>query len=909
MKKNLKSCVELPEEGTSRCLLDMNHAPQRLEKTGLLPDLRHNRSAHMTAAWRFDSHERICIPMGGADLSDCRYLTFSVFSDRGEGGSFSLMFDSDEKGSGKNGYEQTFEILHNGWNDYRVELPFMRAIGEPLGWNKIGSLCFDRILGGQVNREDAILYFDNLYGWEDVAPRLYLKMPELKGAAVFAKSGKYALVDRKRILNAMDGADARPFEEKGILWLPMAPVAAGIAHTAVADNLANTLSFTYRRKKFLFEAQKRFVLVNGEKQTLSFAPVAKSGVLFFPADYVREFFRWRQIFTDPMGLVILSNRKSIFDSTRDASVIRMLIADLTFSRPVAETVVADLRRRFPNPLRGRFLASFDDLMKLRKSVKSQPALKEMTEALKAEYGKKSLAFMDEPLTHDLARECDLLWNFSLLYRITGEKPYCERALAEALAIAECEDWRNEGLLVYGDLLLAMAGCYDWCHHVWTEGQKARIERALLRNGMRVGLDYYNGKSRMWRSGGAACAKVGAGMLALSLTLADIYPETALRLIDRTMRNLEDCFVSFAPDGGCAESVYAWEQQAKALVLVSAMLQKACGTDYGFSAFPGFGATAYFPIYTETGNGAWNYHNCENRFVDTSVLSFFAKVNGDADLAWMRRAQLQSGQKKPNVLDFLCDTPVKKDQTPHLALDAVYRRAGLAVMRSDWSRDANVLGLHGGSNRVAGGDLDAGNILLELGGERFFCETGGEEGLPLLLRRRAEGQNTVVIAPEDQTLPDQNPGAVASLLEMRSDAERAYAVVDMSATSDLLLRAKRGVLLTDHRSVAVIQDELTVAHPTEVVWYAWTKADVALNKSGRCAYLTQNGKTMLCRIGGVGSPAHFETEVFAESGMTRLSVRVAVKERLRLAVSCKLIEVGESRTQRFYDLVPMGQWGR
>ena len=77
--------MELPEEGTSRCLLDMNHAPQRLEKTGLLPDLRHNRSAHMTAAWRFDSYERICIPMGGADLSGCRYLTFSVFSDRGEG--------------------------------------------------------------------------------------------------------------------------------------------------------------------------------------------------------------------------------------------------------------------------------------------------------------------------------------------------------------------------------------------------------------------------------------------------------------------------------------------------------------------------------------------------------------------------------------------------------------------------------------------------------------------------------------------------------------------------------------------------------------------------------------------------------------------------------------------------------
>ena len=230
------------------------------------------------------------------------------------------------------------------------------------------------------------------------------------------------------------------------------------------------------------------------------------------------------------------------------------------------------------------------------------------------------------------------------------------------------------------------------------------------------------------------------------------------------------------------------------------------------------------------------------------------------------------------------------------------------MRSDWGREANVLGLHGGSNDVMGGDLDAGSVLLEMGGERFFCETGGETALPILLRKRAEGQNTLVVAPAEASVPDQDPAAIAKLLEMRSDADRAYAVVDMSATNDLILRGKRGVLLTDQRSVAVIQDELTVAEPTEVIWYAWTRASVTLNKSGRCAILSQNGKTLICRLGGVGSPARFEKEFFEESGFTRLSVRVAVKERLRLAVSCKLLEAGESRSQRIYELVPISRWG-
>ena len=259
------------------------------------------------------------------------------------------------------------------------------------------------------------------------------------------------------------------------------------------------------------------------------------------------------------------------------------------------------------------------------------------------------------------------------------------------------------------------------------------------------------------------------------------------------------------------------------------------------------------------------------------------------------------------MDILFRTPVKSEKNLRLALDVVYRKAGLAMMRSDWGREANVLGLHGGSNAVPGGDLDAGGVLLEMGGERFFCETGGEEALPILLRKRAEGQNTLAVASDSHDVPDQNPGAKASLLEMRGDADRAYAVVDMSETNDLFLRAKRGALLTDCRSVAVIQDELTLAEPAEVVWYAWTRAEVELNKSGRCATLAQNGKTLLCRLSGVGYPARFEAEQF-DGGLTRLSVRVAVKEKMRLAVSCKLLEAGDKSAQAPYAFVPISRWG-
>ena len=195
MKKNLKGCVELIEVGEPRILVDMNQIDM-IERTGLVPDLAHKKSAHATAKWHFETLPRAVFATGGSDLTGVRYLTFSVFAIAGVGGSFSLMFDSSAAGEGRNGYEMTLAITRDGWKSYRLELPFMRAVGEPAGWDKIESICFDCVAGGQANHADTKLYIDNLFVWEDMAPPLYASMPELKGPAVFSRTGNFSIVDR-----------------------------------------------------------------------------------------------------------------------------------------------------------------------------------------------------------------------------------------------------------------------------------------------------------------------------------------------------------------------------------------------------------------------------------------------------------------------------------------------------------------------------------------------------------------------------------------------------------------------------------------------------------------------------------------------------------------------------------------
>lgn len=908
MKKSLRGLIEQLPESEAQVFLDMNQYDM-IESWGMTPDLVHKKSAHMTAAWRFAQKSRIRIPLKGGDLSAYRFLTFSVFSVGGKGGSFSLMFDSDSDGAGKNGYERTLPITRDGWNDYRIELPFLRAVGEPTGWENIGSICLDCVVGGQANREDTVLYFDNLFVWEGIAPPAYATMPELKGAAIFSKSGAFAIVDRKRVPNAIEGENAKPFERDGVLWLPMAPIAAVLAYSAVADNRAYTLSFTYRRKKYVFSGASDCMTVDGVEEKLGFYPAVAGATLFFPLEFVKEFFRFRQCFVDPaMGLAVLSNRRNLFDRTSDEALIWQLVADTTFRRPDVETLWDDLHRRFPNPLRGKLFASFDDLMQLRRDAKNDPALKGYVNALKKQYGTKTDAFSaDLPIAPMDRAACvassEKLTAFAMLYRVTGDKAYAERCATECEALAAMDEGSFGSMTNAASLAMGVAIAYDWCHHVWSEARNAKVERLVLRAMMRPALETYDGKRNMWRQGSAEGAAFNAGLLAVSLAFADIYPQTAKKLIERILRNVEACFAAYAPDGGYAEGVSAWEKATRALALTVAMLQKACGKDYGMSAMPGFLSTAYFPIYTETHNGAWNYHASSAAAVDTSTAFFFANASGDRLPAWVRRQRILSGAKSVHALDILFYLSIDDDEVPRLPLDAVYRKAGLAVMRSEWDDSAMFAGLHGGKNYEIGGDLDAGSVLLEMGGERFFVELGGEESLPLLLRKRAEGQNTLTVDPAPVPAPDQNPDAVASILEMRSSPTRAYAVVDMSGIHDKVLRAKRGLLLCEQRQVAVIQDEMTLKESAEIVWAAWTRAEVTVESNGKIARLTQNGKTLVCRLCGAPMTARFEAKSLKETDLTRLIVPIGGKDKLRMAVVCCL-EDGDAGS---YEIVPMSRW--
>ena len=161
MKKNLRSMIESWQESQAQILVDMNQY-DLIESTGMKPDLAHKKSAHMIAAWRLRDLDRVVIPMGGSDLSGMRYLTFSVCAAGAAGASFRLVFSNSQTGENIGGYETVINVAKDGWNDYRLEIPFLHSTGKCTGWNDIGSIVFEA-LNVPTEGRSPVLYIDSFY--------------------------------------------------------------------------------------------------------------------------------------------------------------------------------------------------------------------------------------------------------------------------------------------------------------------------------------------------------------------------------------------------------------------------------------------------------------------------------------------------------------------------------------------------------------------------------------------------------------------------------------------------------------------------------------------------------------------------------------------------------------------------
>ncbi len=523
--------------------------------------------------------------------------------------------------------------------------------------------------------------------------------------------------------------------------------------------------------------------------------------------------------------------------------------------PARKDVLATLQPGHP-----RLLAAADSFTALSARLKTDPLAAGWYAKLRREAEKLLGA---EPSRYEIPdglrllatsrRVVDRVYTLALVCRQENDLRFAARAYVELEAAAKFPDWNPRHFLDTAEMTHAFAIGYDWLFPHLTDSQREVVRKAIIDKGLTPALSAYKGEAKFggWvkvrHNWNQVCnGGIGAGALAI----ADEVPELAAEVLSHALASFVLPSREFAPDGAWAEGPGYWRYATQYHVLFLAALRSALGTDFGLASAPGLAETGTFPLYMTGPLGqTFNFADAGAGTIRAPQMFWFARTYAQPVYAWYARSHAS-----PEVLDLVWyDTGGTADEVAALPLSKHYRHAEVASFRSAWNdRNALFLALKAGDNKANHSHLDIGTFVFEALGQRWAIDLGADDyNLPayfgnqrwMYYRLRAEGHNTLVIAPDKK--PDQDPRAATTIARFADTPDRAFAVADLTpAYNDRAASFRRGVALPA-RSAALIQDEVSLRAPGDIWWFMHTRAEIAL--AGGIATLSLGGEKLAVKL--------------------------------------------------------------
>ena len=457
--------------------------------------------------------------------------------------------------------------------------------------------------------------------------------------------------------------------------------------------------------------------------------------------------------------------------------------------------------------------------------------------------------------------------------MSGDVKYAKLAFDYSVALGEWDHWGPGHFLNCADSTAPFAIALDWLYNTYTELAKedpkyspTTLEDICFKNGVEMGYlasleqpcpwpspkigqggFVYHKKVNNWN---AVCTS-GMTVGALVIMGNENYSEKAAALISDGLYHLAHHGLGqYVPDGSYIESPGYWCYGTNTLFRMIAVLLNSCGTDYGYLDTWGLDKTCYFAVNAESSDyRAWNYHDGGTQSLDTSWFNFMAEASGDEGLRSIRNEQLSRGKSVQ-----LQDLVYYKNTTGEVELPLSYHMQGIDgfAARSDWSKGALYTGILGAGNHVPHGQTDAGTFVYHNKGIIWLCDMGADNynvhaywGKPYYYRRNAEGNNVLCLVNREDVPFGQLFEGTGKITEVFDNGENAYAKMDnVTAFGEGAKRVDRGLLLTEDRSVVVIQDELAFEKEQSAYWFAhYDKNEiksVSLSEDGRQLYMSAVG---------------------------------------------------------------------
>jgi hypothetical protein len=526
----------------------------------------------------------------------------------------------------------------------------------------------------------------------------------------------------------------------------------------------------------------------------------------------------------------------------------------TIPIPTGPEILSHLTKSHP-----RLLASSNDFVRLKLQTASEEPQRSWGAALRAQAAGILTASPSKYEIPDGLRLLDTsrrvmnrVYTLGLMYRITNERQYADRAWTELAAAAEFKDWNPRHFLDTAEMTHAFAIGYDWFYDVWTQEQRETLRQAMVEKGFKPALALYRtqrGFTRIHNNWNQVC-NGGIGMGALAL--GDVEPDLAGEILAAGLRSIQIAMGEFAPDGASVEGPGYWNYATIYNCVFLAGLESALFTDFGLSQMPAFRDTGLFPIYLTGPLGrTFNYADGGDKTIHAAQMFWLAR-KFDRPMYALYERQVAA----PAPLDLLWFTPSSGDtKITQLPLDKYFKGPEVATLRSGWEgAQALFVGFKAGDNKVSHSHLDLGSFVFDALGVRWAMDLGADDyNLPgyfgdkrwTYYRLRAEGQNTLVINPT--AAPDQDPHAATKIIRFQSKPEASFAIADLTpAYRKEASKVWRGIKLLNKEQV-LIQDEIQADKPADIWWFMHTPAAVKIDNDGRIAELSEVGRKLRAEI--------------------------------------------------------------
>ncbi len=747
-------------------------------------------------------------------------------------------------------YSYQVNLNQSGWNKYTIRLNEFEINRSPRGWDQIDYALLWKKGFKQANNDSTIIYIDNIIAHIKLSAESN-PIPKLDGAA-FSLHSSRAIVDNVLINNSYEDDTSTVFKVDGEYWLPLSVFGARYDESAVYNAKTHALQMKIDGKVYQFYGNTNTVNIDGTKSSLDFTVAIKGDTLFAPAHYIKSLMGYTEEYIDEMGMIYLSKTPYDFKSLTGRMNIMF---ETLFIRPNADEIMARINAHLGGDVHPRILLTQSDFDRLKALSETDETYKSYMDYMFRRYGTESSDFKRDPVVYELpdgvrlleisrkARNRIIPWAF--LYKMTGQAAYANRIWDEVEALISFPDWHPEHYLDTAEILYPMAIAFDWLYDVWQPEQRDRMAKAVVKFGLNTGLDRYEGRIRKWgKNNWNGVCNGGLTAAALAYLYHPSATEAAQKVLNYSIRDVELGLDTYVPDGGYLESTGYWAYGTDYLHVMFSALKSATGTNYGLYHSPGFERSAYFTTFFENDAGNWAFHDAKPDQSDTWTHYWFARESSDPAIGRLRKDAIEAKLKSVFFYDVMYYAPESVGDTVNLALDAYYSAVETVTMRDRWAVGSTLTGLHAGYNAQDHGDRDIGNFIIFGAGKQFITDLGSEDyNLPdyaLRYRKRAEGQNTLVIGDVACKTPDQAPEARAHITKHSFKSDSAYAIVDMLPAYTNASKADRGLLFTDHRSTIVVQDEVSLPEPQIVRWAAHTIGTIDIAADGRSATIAIDG---------------------------------------------------------------------